>query len=260
MTDQIHLRQRSPWTAIPKGADHPHRTAVRQKSPWTAVPKVADHPHDTAVRQKSPWTAVPKVADHPHDTAVRQKSPWTAVPKVADHPHDTAVRQRSPWTAILKVADRPHRTAVRVDTAGRRCFLVLLAFGVAIQAWALFPSTVESESYVPLPEATAPSAADVNSARAGVVGNPLEFSRADAFTLMAAKLVSSNPTSYGLAAVGYSSPLVAVSLVPLRSKLRGAVDDVVFPVRRHGSGGSGGEVAGVAAVAGLRIGAVDGTP
>ena len=135
MTDQLHLRQ---W------------------SPGTAIHKVTDRPHATAVRQKSPWTAVPKVADHPHDTAVRQKSPWTAVPKVADHPHDTAVRQRSPWTAVLKVANRPYRTAVRVDTAGRRCFLVLLAFGVAMQAWALFPSTVESESYVPLPEATAP--------------------------------------------------------------------------------------------------------
>ena len=118
-----------------------------------------------------------------------------------------------------KVADHPYRTAVRVDGAGRRCFLVLLAFGVAMQAWALFPSTVESESYVPLPEATAPTAAEVNSARAAVVGNPLEFSRADAFTLMAAKLVSSNPTSYGLAAVGYSSPVVDLSPAPLKAKL-----------------------------------------
>ena len=74
MTDQLHLRQRSPWTAIPKGADHPQGTAVRQKSPWTAVPKVADHPHGTAVRQKSPWTAVPKVRQTTRiGTAVRGK-------------------------------------------------------------------------------------------------------------------------------------------------------------------------------------------
>ena len=107
-----------------------------------------------------------------------------------------------------------------MDIAGRRCFLVLLASGVAIDAWALFPSTVESGSYVPPPEASAPSAAEVNSAREGVVGSPLEFSRADAFRLMAAKLVSSKPTSYGLVTVGYSSPVVDVSLVPLRSKLQ----------------------------------------
>ena len=37
---------------------------------------------------------------------------------------------------------------------------------------------------------------------------------------MAAKLVSSNPTSYGLAAVGYSSPVVALSPAPLKAKLR----------------------------------------
>ena len=33
----------------------------------------------------------------------------------------------------------------------------------------------------------------------------------------------------------------------------GIVDDVVFPIRRRGSGGSGGEAAGVADVAGFRI-------
>ena len=158
----------------------------------------------------------PEVADRPHRPAVRQRSPWTAIPEVADRPHRPAVRAWSPPTAIPKVAYRP-RTAVRVGIAGRRCFLVLLAFGVAIEAWALFPSTVESGSYVPTPEVSAPSAAEVNSAREGVVGNPLESSRANAFTLMAAKLASSAPTSYGLATVGYS---VDVSLVPLRSKLQ----------------------------------------
>jgi hypothetical protein len=130
------------------------------------------------------------------------------------------LRQSSPLTAIHKVSSRPIRTAGRVDIAGRRCFLVLLAFGVAIEAWALFPSTVESGTYVPLPEVSARSAADVNSAGEGVAGNPLEFSQANAFRLMDAKLVSSKPTMYGLVTVRYSSPVVDVSLVPLRSKLQ----------------------------------------
>ena len=99
-------------------------------------------------------------------------------------------------------------------------FLVLLVSAVAISAWALFPSTVERGIYVPLPEASTPSAADVNSAREGVAGNPLELSRANAFRLMDAKLVSSTPTMYGSVTVRYSSPVVNVSLVPLRSKLQ----------------------------------------
>ena len=58
-------------------------------------------------------------------------------------------------------------------TADRRVFLVLLASGVAISAWALFPTTVERGIYVPLPETSTPSAADVKSAREGVVGSPV---------------------------------------------------------------------------------------
>ena len=37
-----------------------------------------------------------------------------------------------------------HRTVTVCRLVGRRSFLVLLASGVAIEAWALFPSTVES--------------------------------------------------------------------------------------------------------------------
>ena len=74
MTDQIHLRQRSPWTAIPKVADRPNRTAVRQMSPWTAIPKVADRPNRTAVRQWPPWTAIRKVAT----ARIALRSVWTS--------------------------------------------------------------------------------------------------------------------------------------------------------------------------------------
>jgi hypothetical protein len=130
------------------------------------------------------------------------------------------LRQSSPLTAIHKVAIRPYRSADRMYIAGRRGLLVLLVSGVAIQAWALFPSAVESGIYVRLPETSTLSAADVNTAGEGVAGNWLELSRAIAFRLMDANLVSSKPTMYGLVTVWYPSPGVDVSLVPLRSKLQ----------------------------------------
>ena len=51
--------------------------------------------------------------------------------------------------------------------------------------------------YVPLPETSTPSAADVKSAREGVVGSPVKACD----RLIDAKLVSSKPTMYGLATV-----------------------------------------------------------
>ncbi|MDT5173755.1 MAG: hypothetical protein QOG37_1006 [Mycobacterium sp.] len=93
--------------------------------------------------------------------------------------------------------------------------VVLLASGVAIWWWALFPSTVESGIYVPLPEASTPIVAEVNSAGEGVVGSPVNAAR-----WINANLVQSKPTMYGLVTVRYPSPVVDVSLVPLRSKLQ----------------------------------------
>ena len=93
------------------------------------------------------------------------------------------------------------------------------ASGVAISAWALFPSTVERGIYVPPPEMAPPSAADVNSAGKGLTGNPLELARAD-FRLMEAKLDTSTPTMYGSATVWYPSPAANVSVVSVRSKLQ----------------------------------------
>ena len=126
-------------------------------------------------------------------------------------------------SAIGNVANQSRSTLRRERPPGRRAFLVLLASGVAISAWALFPKTVERGIYVPLPETSTPSAADVKSAREGVAGSPF-----NAYTLINAKLVSSKPTMYGVSSkattygmvpVRYSSP-VDVSLVPLRSKLQ----------------------------------------
>jgi len=126
------------------------------------------------------------------------------------------LRQSSPLTAIPKGANRPHRTADGINIAGRG-FLVLIASGVAIYAWALFPSTVETGIYVPPPETPTPPAADVNSARKGLTGNPP--ARADV-SLMEAKPDTSTPTMYGSATVWYPSPAANVSVVSVRSKLQ----------------------------------------
>ena len=140
------------------------------------------------------------------------------------------LRQSAPLTAIPKVANRPHRTADRTYTAVRRDISSLLALGVAISAWALFPSTVETGIYVPPPEAAPPSAADVSSAGKGLTGNPLELARAD-FRLMEAKLDTSTPTMYGSATVWYPSPAANVSRGFGQVEASGVVDAVVLPIR-----------------------------
>jgi hypothetical protein len=94
---------------------------------------------------------------------------------------------------------------------------VVLAAVVAVSGWALFPSSVESGIYVPLPEASAPSAAHVKSSREVVGGD--KPSRPDAISLIATESVSSKPTMYG-PTTWYPSPAADVSLVPLRSKLQ----------------------------------------
>jgi hypothetical protein len=124
------------------------------------------------------------------------------------------VRQSSQLTAVHEVATRPHRIAMGI--AGRRDLLALLAAsGLAISTWAVFPSTVESGIYVPLPEASTPFVAEVNSAMQAVVGGPVTAAK-----WIDAKLEASKSTMYGSVTLRYPSPVVDVSLVPVRSKLQ----------------------------------------
>ena len=164
-------------------------------------------------RMYSADRALPGVCDH-----VPYVLDAAAVDAVAAAVDSSGLRVRS-INGDIGDLNHPLDAAARATGWGR-VFLVLLASGVAISAWALFPTTVERGIYVPLPETSTPSAADVKSAREGVVGSPLKLSRANAFTLMDAKLVSSKPTMYGLVTARYPSPVVDVSLVPLRSKLQ----------------------------------------
>ena len=126
------------------------------------------------------------------------------------------VRRSSQLTAVHEVATRPHRTADRTCIAGRRDLVALLAAsGLAIATWAVFPSTVESGIYVPLPEASTSFMGEVNSAMEAAVGSPVNAAR-----WINAKLEASKPTMYKSVAFRYPSPVVDMSLVPLRSKLQ----------------------------------------
>ena len=105
-----------------------------------------------------------------------------------------------------------------MSIAGRRDLAALLAVGVGVYAWALFPSHVETGIYVPLPETAKPFAASDNSA--SVDRNTIELARANALDLIDAKGLSSAPTMYGFATVQYSSAVVALSPAPFEAKLR----------------------------------------
>jgi hypothetical protein len=123
--------------------------------------------------------------------------------------------QSSPLTEVRRVAIRPPRAVDRMRTAGRRELLVLLASGLVVSTWALFPSTVESGIYVPVPEASKHLVGEASSAGDVLAGGPV-----DAYKLMNAKLMSSKPAVYGPLTLRYPRPMVDVSLVPLRSKLQ----------------------------------------
>jgi hypothetical protein len=129
---------------------------------------------------------------------------------------DQLDRQSSQLTPIREATIRPQYTAARPYTAGRREFTVIVAAGVAVSVWALFPSTVETGIYVPLPETS--SAAGADSATAGNGGPVNDFALANPNQVPSAQ--SSKQSQYGFATVRYSSHAVDVSLVPLRSKLQ----------------------------------------
>ena len=112
------------------------------------------------------------------------------------------------------------RAVVPVNTAGRRGFMVLLVSGLAINAWALFPSAVESGVYVPLPQMTTPSVAEGNSAPKAIGDDVVESRTATFFKQMNGTPRSSGQPMYRNAPYYSSySPAAAVAMVPLRSKL-----------------------------------------
>lgn len=111
------------------------------------------------------------------------------------------------------------RTLGPGGAAGRRGFVVLLASGLALNAWALFPSGVQSGGYVPLPQASPPAAAEVGPA-AGGVANPLDLSRGRTFSLMEISLVQSHSMTNRSNSGPYLGPADAVTMTPLRAKLQ----------------------------------------
>ncbi len=78
------------------------------------------------------------------------------------------VRKTAPWVAIRKVVDHPELIGDHMSTGARRGFLLFLVSGIAIQTWALIPSTVPSGIYVALPDMTKVVAAEIGSPKRGI--------------------------------------------------------------------------------------------
>lgn len=129
-----------------------------------------------------------------------------------------------PLTAIRepKVGERAAahpigHSATPLGITGKRGFLVLLVSGVAINAWALFPSAVESGVYVPFSQGPPPVSAEANPVRDAAGDLSASTSRIS-FRLMDTARMPAVPASYG--SFSQASRALAVSMVPLRSKLQ----------------------------------------
>jgi hypothetical protein len=97
----------------------------------------------------------------------------------------------------------------------RELVAILAASGIVISGWALFPSTVETGTYVPLPVASAPSASvirhadlDVADRVAPSAGAPLGLAGPTA------------PSSTAPIRIRYASATVDVAQIPVRAKLQ----------------------------------------
>ncbi|ORA04541.1 hypothetical protein BST17_12565 [Mycolicibacterium bacteremicum] len=94
---------------------------------------------------------------------------------------------------------------------------MLLVSGVAVNAWALFPSAVESGVYLPFAQGPPPVAAEANPVRDA--GGDLSVSTSRiSFRLMDTARMPAVPARYG--SFSQASAALAVSMVPLRSKLQ----------------------------------------
>lgn len=109
------------------------------------------------------------------------------------------------------------RSVTPLGVTGKRGFLVLLVSGVAINAWALFPSAVESGVYVPFAQGPPPVAGEANPVRDAAGDLSVTTSRIS-FRLMDTARMPAVPARYG--SFSQASAALAVSMVPLRSKLQ----------------------------------------
>ncbi|MGU3499873.1 hypothetical protein [Mycobacterium sp. C31M] len=98
---------------------------------------------------------------------------------------------------------------------GREIIAVLVVSGVVVSSWALFPSAIESTTYVPLPEVSLPGALSINQDEPGRQAGlpPIALSRNNVD-------VDANVISVaGKPQIRYASAVIDVSVIPIRSKL-----------------------------------------
>ncbi|TRW85408.1 hypothetical protein FK535_08360 [Mycolicibacterium sp. 018/SC-01/001] len=77
------------------------------------------------------------------------------------------VRKPAPWVTIRKVVDHPELIGNHMSKGARHGFLLFLVSGIAIQTWALIPTTVPSGIYVALPDMTKVRVAENGSPKRG---------------------------------------------------------------------------------------------
>ncbi|MBI5336610.1 MAG: hypothetical protein HZB45_02870 [Mycolicibacterium rufum] len=84
------------------------------------------------------------------------------------------VRKSDLLTAIRKVVDHPELIGDHMSKGTRRGFLLFLVSGIAIQTWALIPTTVPAGIYVALPDMAKVTAVAGDSPRRGVATGPID--------------------------------------------------------------------------------------
>ncbi|WP_395309810.1 hypothetical protein V4U86_02980 [Mycobacterium sp. AMU20-3851] len=125
------------------------------------------------------------------------------------------VPSSSPETGEPRVLMEPPTRNHAYPANGRELIAILAVSGIIVSSWALFPSTVESGTYVPLPELSAPRPSVINHAELDIEpGSPLM-----ALTLNDSDVEVMPVSMAGSSGIRYASSAIDVTVIPIRSKL-----------------------------------------
>ena len=195
------------------------------------------------------------------DTAVRQRSPWTASPQGRRPPASTLrCGKGRRWTAILKVADRPRSHCGPCGHRRSSLFSSSSCFWRRDRKRGHYfhqPLSREATSHSlrrrhPLPQRSTQRGRVSSAVRSSSRGRCIHVDGRQTGVVEADELWIGDGRVL--------EPVVDVSLVPLRSKLQALLMMLYSQSGDVDPAALEAKLRGVAAVAGLRIGTVDGTP